>query len=207
MISLFIDTSNSDVVIGLLENGRLIEKETRSILNEHSKYAVSIIDEVLKKAKVSTNSVDEILVVNGPGSFTGIRIGLTISKVYAYLTKIKVILMSSLKCLALSKDKDNYDYILSIIDAKRGNCYIGLYDKDYNEVITEHFTNMDEVRDIRNKYKNILVVSNTDMEGISKIDRIDVEKIYNYYKDKDRVNPNMVLPNYLKLPQVLEKHD
>lgn len=207
MISLFIDTSNSDVVIGLLENGRLIEKETRSILNEHSKYAVSIIDEVLKRAKVSTNSVDEILVVNGPGSFTGIRIGLTISKVYAYLTNIKVILMSSLKCLALSKDKDNYDYILSIIDAKRGNCYIGLYDKDYNEVITEHFTNMDEVRDIRNKYKNILVVSNTDMEGISKIDRIDVEKIYNYYKDKDRVNPNMVLPNYLKLPQVLEKHD
>lgn len=207
MISLFIDTSNSDVVIGLLENGRLIEKETRSILNEHSKYAVSIIDEVLKKAKVSTYSVGEILVVNGPGSFTGIRIGLTISKVYAYLTNIKVILMSSLKCLALSKDKDNYDYILSIIDAKRGNCYIGLYDKDYNEVITEHFTNMDEVRDIRNKYKNILVVSNTDMEGISKIDRIDVEKIYNYYKDKDKVNPNMVLPNYLKLPQVLEKHD
>lgn len=207
MISLFIDTSNSDVVIGLLENGRLIEKETRSILNEHSKYAVSIIDEVLKKAKVSTNSVDEILVVNGPGSFTGIRIGLTISKVYAYLTNIKVILMSSLKCLALSKDMDNCDYILSIIDAKRGNCYIGLYDKDYNEVIMEHFTNMDEVRDIRNKYKNILVVSNTDMEGISKIDRIDVEKIYNYYKDKDKVNPNMVLPNYLKLPQVLEKHD
>lgn len=207
MISLFIDTSNSDVVIGLLENGRLIEKETRSILNEHSKYAVSIIDEVLKKAKVSTNSVGEILVVNGPGSFTGIRIGLTISKVYAYLTNIKVILMSSLKCLALSKDKDNYDYILSIIDAKRGNCYIGLYDKDYNEVIMEHFTNMDEVRDIRNKYKNILVVSNTNMEGISKIDRIDVEKIYNYYKDKDKVNPNMVLPNYLKLPQVLEKHD
>lgn len=207
MISLFIDTSNSDVVIGLLENGRLIEKETRSILNEHSKYAVSIIDEVLKKANISTYSVGEILVVNGPGSFTGIRIGLTISKVYAYLTNIKVILMSSLKCLALSKDKDNYDYILSIIDAKRGNCYIGLYDKDYNEVITEHFTNMDEVRDIRNKYKNILVVSNTDMEGISKIDRIDVEKIYNYYKDKDKVNPNMVLPNYLKLPQVLEKHD
>lgn len=207
MISLFIDTSNSDVVIGLLENGRLIEKETRSILNEHSKYAVSIIDEVLKKANISTNSVGEILVVNGPGSFTGIRIGLTISKVYAYLTNIKVILMSSLKCLALSKDKDNYDYILSIIDAKRGNCYIGLYDKDYNEAIMEHFTNMDEVRDIRNKYKNILVVSNTDMEGISKIDRIDVEKIYNYYKDKDKVNPNMVLPNYLKLPQVLEKHD
>lgn len=207
MISLFIDTSNSDVVIGLLENGRLIEKETRSILNEHSKYAVSIIDEVLKKANISTYSVDEILVVNGPGSFTGIRIGLTISKVYAYLTNIKVILMSSLKCLALSKDKDNYDYILSIIDAKRGNCYIGLYDRDYNEVIMEHFTNMDEVKDIRNKYKNILVVSNTDMEGISKIDRIDVEKIYNYYKDKDKVNPNMVLPNYLKLPQVLEKHD
>lgn len=207
MISLFIDTSNSDVVIGLLENGRLIEKETRSILNEHSKYAVSIIDEVLKKANISTNSVGEILVVNGPGSFTGIRIGLTISKVYAYLTNIKVILMSSLKCLALSKDKDNYDYILSIIDAKRGNCYIGLYDKDYNEVITEHFTNMDEVRDIRNKYKNILVVSNTEIDGISKIDRIDVEKIYNYYKDKDKVNPNMVLPNYLKLPQVLEKHD
>lgn len=207
MRSLFIDTSNSDVSIGLLENGKLKKEVIRNTFNEHSKYAVSIIDEVISEDGLSPSDIDEILVVNGPGSFTGIRIGLTISKVYAYLNNIKVILVSSLKCLALSYC-DSYDYILSVIDAKRSNYYVGLYDKNYNEVVMECFCNKDYIDNILLEYSNVCIVSNSKIEFNSfVIEKLNIEKIYNYYKDSKRVSANMVLPNYLKLPQVLEKDD
>lgn len=205
MITLFIDTSNQDVSIALLKDGKVINKITKSIPNEHSKYAVSYIDEVLKKSEITPKEVQSIMVVNGPGSFTGVRIGLTIAKVYALLNDIKVTLISSLKCLAIGNNKNKY--ILSLINARNDNYYIGFYDNNYNDVINEHFGNIEEVNDIINKYDDILVVSNnSDNDNVKVINELDIESIYNYYKDKVKVNPHMVLPNYLKLPQVLEKN-
>ena len=205
MITLFIDTSNQDVSIALLKDGKIINKITKSIPNEHSKYAVSYIDEVLKKSEITPKEVQSIMVVNGPGSFTGVRIGLTIAKVYALLNNIKVTLISSLKCLAIGNNKNKY--ILSLINARNDNYYIGFYDNNYNDVINEHFGNIDEVNDIINKYNDVLVVSNnSDNDNVKVINELDIESIYNYYKDKVKVNPHMVLPNYLKLPQVLEKN-
>ncbi len=207
MITLFIDTSNQDVSIALLKDGKIINKITKSIPNEHSKYAVSYIDEVLKKSEITPKEVQSIMVVNGPGSFTGVRIGLTIAKVYALLNDIKVTLISSLKCLAIGNNKNKY--ILSLINARNDNYYIGFYDNNYNDVINEHFGNIDEVNDIINKYNDVLVVSNNsdnDNDNVKVINELDIESIYNYYKDKVKVNPHMVLPNYLKLPQVLEKN-
>lgn len=205
MITLFIDTSNQDVSIALLKDGKIINKITKSIPNEHSKYAVSYIDEVLKKSEITPKEVQSIMVVNGPGSFTGVRIGLTIAKVYALLNDIKVTLISSLKCLAIGNNKNKY--ILSLINARNDNYYIGFYDNNYNDVINEHFGNIEEVNDIINKYDDVLVVSNdSDNDNVKVINELDIESIYNYYKDKVKVNPHMVLPNYLKLPQVLEKN-
>ena len=137
MITLFIDTSNQDVSIALLKDGKIINKITKSIPNEHSKYAVSYIDEVLKKSEITPKEVQSIMVVNGPGSFTGVRIGLTIAKVYALLNDIKVTLISSLKCLAIGNNKNKY--ILSLINARNDNYYIGFYDNNYNDVINEHY--------------------------------------------------------------------
>ena len=205
MITLFIDTSNQDVSIALLKDGKIINKITKSIPNEHSKYAVSYIDEVLKKSEITPKEVQSIMVVNGPGSFTGVRIGLTIAKVYALLNDIKVTLISSLKCLAIGNIKNKY--ILSLINARNDNYYIGFYDNNYNDVINEHFGNIEEVNDIINKYDDVLVVSNnSDNDNVKVINELDIESIYDYYKDKVKVNPHMVLPNYLKLPQVLEKN-
>lgn len=205
MITLFIDTSNQDVSIALLKDGKIINKITKSIPNEHSKYAVSYIDEVLKKSEITPKEVQSIMVVNGPGSFTGVRIGLTIAKVYALLNNIKVTLISSLKCLAIGNNKNKY--ILSLINARNDNYYIGFYDNNYNDVINEHFGNIEEVNDIINKYDDVLVVSNnSDNDNVKVINELDIESIYNYYKDKVKVNPHMVLPNYLKLPQVLDKN-
>ena len=204
MKTLFIDTSFSDVSIAILKDNKIISSIQNNIPNEHSIYAHPYIEKVLKDSNTLPKEIDNIMVVNGPGSFTGVRIGLTIAKVYAYLENIPVTLISSLKTLALS---EKGEYILSLIDARNDNYYIGFYDNNYNDVINEHFGNIEEVNDIINKYDDVLVVSNnSDNDNVKVINELDIESIYDYYKDKVKVNPHMVLPNYLKLPQVLEKN-
>lgn len=204
MKTLFIDTSFSDVSIAILKDNKIISSIQNSIPNEHSIYAHPYIEKVLKDSNTLPKEIDNIMVVNGPGSFTGVRIGLTIAKVYAYLENIPVTLISSLKTLALS---EKGEYILSLIDARNDNYYLGLYDKNYNDVIKEHFTNIKEVQELLNKYSNIKIVTNSkiNLDNYQLITNINIENIVNYYQDKEQVNAHQVLPNYLKLPQVLEK--
>jgi tRNA threonylcarbamoyladenosine biosynthesis protein TsaB len=206
MINLFIDTSDKDVSIGIIKDNILINKVTESIPNSHSIYTTYFIKELLDSSKLQPNDIDRILVVSGPGSFTGIRIGVTIAKVYAYLLKKEIISISSLKILAISsKEKNNY--YLSLIDAKHDNYYIGLYNENYDEVIAESFSNLEEVKYLIDKY-NPTILSNNDLSILNyNINKtiLDLPKIIEYYKDKKTENPHLVNPNYLKLPQALEK--
>jgi len=192
MISLFIDTSLSDVSIALVKDNKLISEIKNSIPGQHSIYVTKYIDDVLKDCNLSPKDVDEIVVVNGPGSFTGIRIGVTIAKIFAYLQKIRIVSITSLQARAIGNKSD---YILSTIDAKHNNYYIGLYDKDYNKII-EKFSNITEIEEIKNKY-SVLVVE--------PFNPYHIEEIIKYSKKLNSENPHAVNPIYLKLPEAMEK--
>ena len=203
MINLYIDTSSSDVSIACLKDDTLLYSIIRNIPNKHSVYTLSYIKEVLDSSNIDKRNIDNIYVVNGPGSFTGIRIGLTIAKTYSYLLDKPLIPVSSLKALALSTNKD---LVLSIIKANSSNYYIGLYDNNYNEIIEEQFINKDNLKEIINKY-NPYIISNEELNindiKINKIN-LDFSKIINYYKDSKKYNSYELKPNYLKLPQAME---
>ena len=203
MINLYIDTSSSDVSIACLKDDTLLYSIIRNIPNKHSVYTLSYIKEVLDNSNIDKKNIDNIYVINGPGSFTGIRIGLTIAKTYSYLLDKPLIPVSSLKALALSANKD---LVLSIIKANSSNYYIGLYDNNYNEIIEEQFINRDNLIEIINKY-NPYIISNEELNindiKVNKIN-LDFSKIINYYKDSKKYNSYELKPNYLKLPQAME---
>ena len=192
MISLFIDTSLSDVSIALIKDDKLLSEIKNSIPGEHSVYVTKYIDDVLKECNLSPKDVDEIIVVNGPGSFTGIRIGVTIAKIFAYLQKIRIVSITSLLARAIG---NNSEYILSTIDAKHNNYYIGLYDKNYNKII-EKFSNITEIEEIKNKYNPLIVEPSN---------QYHIEEIIKYSKNINSENPHAVNPIYLKLPEAMEK--
>lgn len=192
MISLFIDTSLSDVSIALVKDNKVISEIKNSTPGEHSVYVTKYIDDVLKECNLSPKDVDEIIVVNGPGSFTGIRIGVTIAKIFAYLQKIRIVSITSLQARAIG---NNSEYILSTIDAKHNNYYIGLYDKDYNKII-EKFSNITEIEELKAKYSPLIVNSSNPYY---------IEEIINYSKKLISENPHAVNPVYLKLPEAMER--
>ena len=192
MISMFIDTSLSDVSIALVKDGKLLSKINNSIPGEHSIYVTKYIDDILKECNLSPKDVDEIIVVNGPGSFTGIRIGVTIAKMFAYLQNIRIVSITSLLARVIGM---NSKYLLSTIDAKHDNYYIGLYDENYTAVV-EKFSNIEEIEELKNKYSPEVVDTSKEY---------DIEKIIEYTKKLPSENVHSVNPIYLKLPEAMEK--
>ena len=204
MISLFIDTSLVNVSISVLRDDKILSLIQREIPNMHSAYTTKFIKDALDEAGVDANDIDNIMVVNGPGSFTGVRIGVTIAKTYGYLLKKDIIPVSSLKSLAISSNHDGV--ILSMIPANKNGYYVGVYDKDYNVIEKEHFALKEDIIEICNIYNPYIVSPDISVIGKYKINKqkLDILKIIKYYKDKEKVNYHKLLPNYLKLPQALE---
>jgi len=204
MISLFIDTSMANVSISIVRDGKILSIVQEDIPNEHSKYATSYVKKVIDEAGIDANDIDNLLVVNGPGSFTGVRIGVTIAKTYGYLINKNIIPVSSLKSLALSSKRK--EIVMSVISANRNNYYVGIYDSNYNELIDEQFVTGNRLLELINEYEPYIVSNDFYVLGKYKFNKVslDILEIVNYYKDKDKVNYHALVPNYLKLPQAME---
>ena len=107
MYTLFISTYDKLITIGLLKNGNLLDfKEIESNQN-HSSFNIPTIENILSTNDINTNYLNEIVVVNGPGSFTGVRLGVTIAKTLAYTLDISIKTITSFECIAISTNTDN----------------------------------------------------------------------------------------------------
>lgn len=204
MISLFIDTSLLNVSISVVKDGHTLSLISKSVPNMHSIYTTSFLKQALDDVKISPKEIDEIYVVDGPGSFTGLRIGVTIAKTYGYIIKKDITPVSTLKAYAISR-KDNYP-VMSIIPANKTHYYIGIYNENFDSIVPEQFASYDRVLELITKYNPILVGVDNYFLSDFKVNKVelDIPKIINYYKNKEKVNYYKLVPNYLKLPQALE---
>lgn len=201
MITLFIDTSTEYLTVALIKDDEIVKESTVSS-SEHSKYAMSEIEKLFAGTKINKRSVNKIMVVVGPGSFTGIRIGVTIAKTYAWACNIKVVPISTLKAYALSYT--GYDNYVPFIDARRGYVYSAIYDKKYKPVLDDCYIALDELLKKCEKLKNIAFIGKSDKKEILD-NKLNVLKIYNYYKNEEGISPHKVLPVYLKKTEAEEK--
>ena len=174
MYTLFIDTHSSLITVGLVneKNAFVIEKESEM---SHSENLMTMISDILKQNNVDKEQVNEIIVVNGPGSFTGLRIGLTVAKVWASMKKIRIKTIDTLKAYQVSSDLSGKK--VCIIDAPKGY-FVSLFNGE-NLLKEEYTTSLDD-------YKEYKVVDN----------KIDIKKIYN--TKLEEVDPDLVKANYLK---------
>ena len=204
MISLFLDTSSKKLEVILVKDNEVIGKKELESINDHASHLVPFIDEVLKENNLEAKDVDKIYVVNGPGSFTGTRIGVTVGKTLAYSNDIKVVPVSSLKQYIFSKT--GYDYYISIITDKNDRMYYGVYDKDYNTLIEDKYSTREVFeKDISNYSGNTIYISDNEVPNIEVVKQeLDVIKLMEYYKDEE-INPHYLKPNYLKKIDAEEK--
>lgn len=123
MYKLFISTYNEEIIIGLLDNERLIDINIKQTTKSHSVYLMNMVNDIINKNSISLHDLWEVIVVNGPGSFTGIRLGVTVAKMLAYTLNIKLKEISSIEAIAYSIEEDNK--IITLADSK--GKYIGIF--------------------------------------------------------------------------------
>jgi len=153
---LAISTSSNTASVALLEDDKCIQE--LNIINEktHSEKLMPLIDELFKNNKVTLSDIGLIACDNGPGSFTGIRIGVATVKAMAEAKNIPVVSCSSLEGLAYNVT--GFDYICSLIDARNNQVYCGIFDKDYNLISDYLADDINNLLPIFNKYDNIVFV-------------------------------------------------
>lgn len=127
---LAIDTSSKICSVSILENDKLIIENHNDDEKTHSQKLMPIIDETFKQANLSLDDIDLLACCQGPGSFTGIRIGISTVKAFADVKNIPIIGVTSLESLCFNIAENGL--IASIIDAKHDNVYFGLYEFDNN---------------------------------------------------------------------------
>lgn len=195
---LFIDTSNSFINIYIVSDDIVLVHKKVETLKDMANTIMPLIRESFSEVNFDIKDVDKIFVTNGPGSFTGIRVGITVAKTISYCLNIPVYPISTLEYLA--SISTNYNKIISIIDARRDNVFAGFYDTNLNKLEDEKMVSYDAI-DIPN---DAVVVS---YDGVhdSKIIDIDIIKLINKHKNDEEINPHMLVPNYLKKTEAEEK--
>ena len=208
MITLYLDTTSSFLYTALIKSGETIAEIKEQLNNNLSEYTLPRIEEMLKVKDISINEIEKIIVVNGPGSFTGIRIGLTIAKTLAWAKNIPIIPISSLEAMALSSDGE-YDYVVPAIDARRGFVYASIYDiKNNSFVMNEKHILIDTLNiALDSLVGGICYISNDIINTEYDVQPYEpkIDKIVNFVKDREPVNPHSVDANYLKMTEAEEK--
>lgn len=133
---LAVDTGTKAGDIAILEDDNLIIEYTPPGEKTHAEKLLPSIDTVLKKSGITLKEIDVFAVTTGPGSFTGLRIGIATIKGFAWTFKKPVVGISTLKALAMNI-RHNHTPICPILDARKEEVYTAIYKWENNTITTE----------------------------------------------------------------------
>lgn len=131
---LSLETSTTNCSVSLSNEGEILAlKEDNNKGYSHAELLHIFIDEVLKQAEMRIEQLDAIAVSEGPGSYTGLRIGVSTAKGLCFALDKPLIAISTLKSLSHKVDVDN-GYIIPMLDARRMEVYSAVFDANHNDI-------------------------------------------------------------------------
>lgn len=205
---LYIDTTTSYLYTGLVVDSHLISEVKEDFGKDLSSVALKKIQEMLTTNQLEPADIDKIIVVNGPGSFTGIRVGITIAKTFAYSLNKNITTITSLEAMALSSKEDTKIKI-PLIDARRGYIYGAIYGENLSQILKPQYLKLETLKCAQeNLLEDYTYISNQEFEDIN-IEKYnpDIEKIVNTCSNRENINPHAVNPIYLKMTEAEEKQN
>lgn len=191
---LAVDTSSKLCSVAILEDKNLIKKLELDNGLTHSETLMPLIQQLLNECSLSLNNINLLVSDIGPGSFTGIRIGVSSCKAFSDSLNIPCVGISSLEVLAYNIQNDGI--ICSTINCKNNNCYFALYELNsgnYNVLIEPCAKSVNDVLDLLNsQYYN---------KCISFVgDGIPSEKLHNIYDNNaDSEVTKNIISSYLNV--------
>ncbi len=139
-----IETATQVCSVALAQNGKVIVAKEEHIPQSHASLLTNFVKEVVAEANLSLSDLDAVAVSTGPGSYTGIRIGISVAKGLCYSLNCPFIKVSTLQAMAngakinLSTQFEKDAYLVPMIDARRMEVFMGVFDSDLKEIQPPH---------------------------------------------------------------------
>jgi len=148
-----IDTSSNATSIAVIEDNKLICEYTINTKTTHSQKLMPMIENMLKISEVNVNDMDMIAICQGPGSFTGLRIGMATAKALSHVNNLPIVGVNSLELLAGNMDLSDKK-ICSILDAQRTQVYMGQYKFENNKLVELKSVDVVEIDELLEELKS-----------------------------------------------------
>ena len=157
-----IETATPVLSVALSRNGKAIAYRTEDTGNSHAEMVTILISEIMEEANVTYDHLDAVAVSKGPGSYTGLRIGVSTAKGFCYAKDIPLIAIDTLQAMALGmtenkNTEEKNTLFCPMIDARRMEVYDALFDKD-NKLIREVQATIVDENTYKNELQNHVVV-------------------------------------------------
>lgn len=192
MKTIVMDSANKYLVVALYEDGKCIDKIQEIGNRKQSEYAIVYLENLLKKQQLKVLDFDEMVITIGPGSYTGVRVALTIAKTIAATSTIKIKTISSLKALAGMKQA------IAILDARSQKIFLGIYNQGQC-IVKDCMIEMKQLDQYFNQFPNYELVGD-----LSLLDQDDKEmdlagQIYELSQFEDYIDDvDNLVPEYIK---------
>lgn len=192
MISILLDSSNTNLSVGIAKDNILLGYVSYEAWQRQSEYMIPELNNLLSKYAIDKNDIDDVVVAIGPGSYTGVRIAITIAKTIATALNVKLYPVSSLRVL-----KDDDKPSICLINARGGRSYIGVYQNN-DVILTDQIMNNDEVKLYIENHPTYSVCGETKYLNIDGVMTNNLQQMMSLKNVLNEVNPLGLKPVYMK---------
>ncbi|MBN2931919.1 MAG: tRNA (adenosine(37)-N6)-threonylcarbamoyltransferase complex dimerization subunit type 1 TsaB [Catenibacterium mitsuokai] len=192
MISLVMDTSNSYLAVGLFKDNMCLEAFQEKGSRRQSEKAIPTLKEVLDRHHIALKDVNEMIITSGPGSYTGVRVAMTIAKTLAAVSDVRIKSVSSLAAYA------GMNQALSVIDARGHKVFVGVYENGL-PLIKEQVVALEDFAQLRAEYGDFELVGEIGCLGLDEKECDLCANIYALGQMADPIeNVDLLVPTYIK---------
>ena len=192
MITVLLDSSNTNLSVGIAKDNLLLDCISYEAWQRQSEYMIVELNKLLQKHNVKREDIKEVIVAKGPGSYTGVRIAITIAKTMALALEAKLYAVSSLRV-----QKDRKKPSICLINARSGRSYVGVY-QDQNVLLEDCIMKNDDVLGFIKEHPDYSVCGDTKYLNIEGIESNTMQEMLDLKDSLESINPLALKPVYMK---------
>ena len=192
MYTILLDSSNTNLSVGLARDNLLLENISYEAWQQQSEYMIPELNKLLEKYEVKNDEISAVMVAKGPGSYTGVRIAITIAKTIAVALGCKLYAVSSLRV-----QKDGKNPSICLINARSGRSYIGVYEGN-DTILEDQIMKNDDVLKYIADHPAYSVCGDVKYLGLEAKETNNVLEMLSLKEALEYVNPLSLKPVYMK---------
>lgn len=192
MISVLLDSSNTNLSVGIAKDNLLLDYVSYEAWQRQSEFMIVELNKLLEKHQVKNDDIKEVIVAKGPGSYTGVRIAITIAKTIAVSLHTKLYAVSSLRV-----EKDGTCPSICVINARSGRSYVGVY-HDQSILVDDCIMKNEDLLKYIDEHPDYSVCGDAKYLGLDGKENNNLQAMLDLKDSLELVNPLALKPVYMK---------